>query len=290
MADYEDLLIVDGYEAAVIQALCDELAKSPPGWDIVHLQELPEQSRTAEPLVSCAGDRGWIVEVQLDSDVYPLALTGDWDSYRAGLSRTTRNDTGRQTRKLVNERDGSFVTLNGDRGDIEGAMEALFELHTARWATMEKPGIFRDPHKRRFHQELARRFARRRMLMLSLLNSGDHTIAAKYGFEHAGIQYHYAGGFSTGPEWAHYRLGMILDLHTIQQAFERRMDCVDFMRGENQYKRHYHTQSSVNQQILIFRSRRARLHYEGARLLRRLTERTGRRLFRREQTGFAGKL
>lgn len=290
MADYEDLLIAGGYEDAVTGALCDEFARMPPTWDILHLQELPQGSRTIGPLVSSARDRGWTAQVRPDSDVYPLPLDGDWDSYKARLSRTTRNDTGRQTRKLMREKGGSFVTADGDQTDIEGAMEALFDLHSGRWASMERPGIFRDPHKRGFHRELARRFSRRGTLMLSLLNAGERTIAAKYGFEHGGTQYHYAGGFDTGPEWSHYRLGMILDLHIIQQAFERDLSCVDFMRGEGRYKRHYRTQCGVNQQIFVFRNLRARLHYQAALALRRVKERAARSLLGREQSDLAGKL
>jgi CelD/BcsL family acetyltransferase involved in cellulose biosynthesis len=280
MADYQDFVVAEGHENEVIDALCDELARQR-YWDMLHLQELPASSRTTGRLIAGAAARGWPTLLAPGSDVHLLSINDTWDSYKATLSRTTRNDTGRQTRKLIAERAASFASVDGGEAAVHTAMEALFDLHTRRWRAAGRPGILGTERRQGFDQEVAARFASRGMLMLSLLRSGEETIAVKYGFLKDGVQYHYAGGYSPDPEWNHFRLGMVLDLQIIKEAFEQGVRCVDFMRGDGHYKDHYRMETRVNQDLLLFRSQRARLQYRLAqvargamgRLRRKLTER-----------------
>jgi len=263
LADYQDLPMADERRGDVIEALCDALARQR-GWDVLHLQELPPSSRTTADLMSAAARRGWPVILQSGSDVHMLNISGDWESYRASLSRSVRNDTGRQTRKLVGEYGASFATIGDDHTAAGKAMEQLFDLHTRRWQASGQPGIFRSQDRRDFHLEVARRFAGRGMLELSLLQAGDDTIAIKYGFKSDGTVYYYAAGYSPDEQWRHYRLGMILDFQIMEDAFARGLHCIDLMRGEGHYKDHYRMDTHLNQDLLIFRNRRAQLQYRMA--------------------------
>ncbi|MGD0765942.1 MAG: GNAT family N-acetyltransferase [Dehalococcoidia bacterium] len=276
IADYQDLLAAEGREDEVVAAFCDELARHP-GWDVLHLQEVPFSSRTVGRLVAGATSRGWLTLLQPGSDVYPLPIRGTWDSYKATLPRTMRKATSRKTRKLIAEQAASFSAVGNDEGAVYVAMEELFDLHTRRWRSVGRPGIFRD-HRRRFHHEVASRFAQRGMLMISLLKSGDRTIAVKYGFQRDGVQYLYSGGFSTDPEWSTFGLGAVLNLRLIEDAFERGVRCVDWMRGDGHYKEHYRVEKHFNQDLLVFRNQRARLHYRVARIARAAYERLRRKL------------
>jgi CelD/BcsL family acetyltransferase involved in cellulose biosynthesis len=277
VADYQDLLTAEGYEDEVVAAFCDELAQQP-AWDVLHLQEMPSSSRTTGRLIAGAASRGWLTQLKPGSDVHPLPLNGTWDSYKATLSPSTRNDTGRKMRKLVAERAASFSSVGDDESEVRAAMEDLFDLHTRRWNSVGKPGIFATQRRRRLDHQLASRFAQRGMLRMYLLRSGDRTIAVSYGFLRDGAQYHYAGGFDPAPEWNRFRLGMTLDLWIIEDSFRRGVRCLDLLRGDARYKDHYRAQTRFNQDLLIFRNRRARLHYRFARIARAAYERLRRKL------------
>ena len=277
MADYQDLLTAEGHEDEVVAAFCDDLARQP-AWDVLHLQELPPSSRTPARLTAAAASQGWLTQLKPGSDVHLLPLNGTWDSYKATLSRSTRNGTGRKIRKLVAEHEGSFVTVGDDESAVRAAMEDLFDLHTRRWSSVGKPGIFSTPRRRRFDHEVAGRLAQRGMLRMFLLKSGDRTIGVSYGFQRDGMEYHYGGGFDPAPEWNHFRLGMALDLWIIEDSFRRGVRCVNFLRGEGHYKEHYRTETRFNQDLLVFRNRRALLHYRFARVARGALNRLRRRL------------
>lgn len=276
LADYTDVLMADGYEDEVLAAFCDALASQP--WDVLRMQELPWNSSTGTLLADLASQHGWTATLSPSSDVHPLPLEGTWESYRATLSRGTRNDTGRLTRKLIAERGASFVRIDGDEKSVEQGMETLFQLHTRRWAEAGGPGIFRDARRCRFHHDVARRFARRGRLFLTILHASDEPVAAEYGFEVSGVQYHYAAGVRQDGDWRRFSLGTVLDLHVIEDAFGRSLRCVDFMRGVGYYKDHYRSESHFNQELLVFRNSRARLHYRVADQVARKMDGVRRRL------------
>ncbi len=262
-ADYQDLVIDEEHREKVVEALCDALAADG-GWNALHFQEMPAWSKTVAGIIAAASKRGWPAALQSASDVHMLNMSGDWEGYRQSLSRSVRNDTGRQTRKLFGEHAASFVTVSQDTAAAAKAMEDLFDLHTRRWQAVGQPGIFQTQTRRDFHREVAQRFAERGMLTLSLLQAGDETIAIKYGFRNDGTVYYYSTGSSPDEQWRRFRLGMILDFQIMEDAFARGLHCIDLMRGESHYKDHYRMDTHLNQDLLVFRDRRARLQYETA--------------------------
>ncbi|MGD0114738.1 MAG: GNAT family N-acetyltransferase [Dehalococcoidia bacterium] len=281
IADYQDLPIAEDRRDEVIAALSGVLALDR-GWDVLHLQELPASSKTAADLMSAAARRGWPVILQSGSDVHMLNISGDWAAYKASLSRSVRNDTGRQARKLFSECEASFANVGDDQTVARQAMEQLFELHTRRWQAMGQPGIFRSQNRRDFHLEVARRFAERGMLALSLLQARDETIAIKYGFQSNGTVYYYTTGFSPDEQWKRFRLGMILDFQVMEDAFAHGLHCIDLMRGESHYKDHYRMDTQLNQDLLIFRNRRSQLQYRMALSARAAAARMRNRLTKRD--------
>lgn len=266
-ADYQDLLIADGYEHAVTEALCRGLEEASADWDVVHLQELPQSSRTIAPLLAAAQRRGWPAVEKMGSDVYPLPLPDSWEVYRMRLSPKTRNRVERRERKLMRERGAEFIHVE-DEGDIDEAMGALFDLHTARWSAAGKPGIFRDDRKRAFHKEIARKFLRRGALRLTILKASGRAVAAIYSLAWNGTKYYYASGFCPEAEWSPYGLGTTLDAHEIRGAMEEGLRRFDFLRGDPEYKAHYRAETEYNRELFIFHDRRAQLRYRALGLAR----------------------
>jgi CelD/BcsL family acetyltransferase involved in cellulose biosynthesis len=278
IADYQDLLAAEGREDEIVVVFCDELARKP-AWDVVHLQELPSSSRTVGRLVASAQSRGWLTQLKPGSDIHLIPINGTWDSYKATLSRRMRKLTA-----VAAERAASFITVSDDEGAVHAAMEELFDLHTRRWRSVGMPGIFGTEQRRRFYHEVAARFAQQGMLRLSFLTCEDQTVAINFGFLRGGVQYHYATGFNPDPEWAHFNFGMVLGLQVIKDAFERGERCVDWTRGAHPYKKRFRTEEYFNQDLLVFRNRRARLHYRFAHQFARVARGGYERLRRKLAT------
>jgi CelD/BcsL family acetyltransferase involved in cellulose biosynthesis len=268
VADYQDLLLSDGFEKPTIDSFCAALQELSDGWDVLHLQEVPDSSRTLAPLVESARARGWRCVQRPGSDVHPLTLSESWEAYCTRLSLKTRRQVERRLRKLVRERGGEFVYVQDERA-LEGAMNTLYALHTRRWSAIGKPGIFRTEQRRRFHQEVARRFHQRGILNLSLLKADSQVVGASYAFVWNGTDYLYTSGFCPEPEWSPYGLGTTMDVHEIRTSMARGLRCVDFLRGDPHYKEHYRAESRYNRELLVFRDALTQIRYQTARFARR---------------------
>jgi CelD/BcsL family acetyltransferase involved in cellulose biosynthesis len=272
VADYQDLLLSEGYEQAVVEALCDKLHELADGWDVLHLQEIPLSSRTPALLVASARTRGWRCIEKPGSDVHLLMLPESWQVYRSSLSHRTRKQFERRHRKLVRECNAEFIRVE-DEGQLQDAMNALYALHTRRWSAAGKPGIFRTEQRRNFHQEVARRFHQRGALNLVLVKANGQVIGASYAFIWGGTNYLYAGGYLPEREWHPYALGTSTDVNEIRTSIGLGLRCVDFLRGDPHYKDRYHTETRYNRQLLVFRDRRAQFRYQVSELARRATGR-----------------
>jgi CelD/BcsL family acetyltransferase involved in cellulose biosynthesis len=268
VADYQDLLLSEGLEGSITDALCAALQELSDDWDILHLQEIPDSSRSLAPLIASARARGWRCVQRPGSDVYPLTLPESWGTYRAWLSTKTRKQLERKLRKLVRERNGEFICIS-DEQSLERAMNTLFELHTRRWHSVGKPGIFRTEQRRRFHQEVARRFFQRAILSLTLLKADGEAVGASYAFVWNGTDHLYTSGFCPDPEWSPYGLGTNMDVHEIRLSIERGMRCVDFLRGDGHYKQHYRAEGRYNRELLVFRDALTQIRYQMVKLARR---------------------
>ncbi|HEX5370675.1 MAG TPA: GNAT family N-acetyltransferase [Dehalococcoidia bacterium] len=273
-ADYQDVLIAEGWEDRACEALVDELDWLSGSWDVVRLQELPATSPLLTRLPELAHRRGWTVSLLPDSDVYRVELPSDRETYYERLSGNVRGNAPRKLRKLQREH-GAAITRIDDPSQLDAAMSTLFELHDLRWhggreGILKKQTIFPDDLTRNFHRDVARNLLEDGHLDLELLHADGMPIGARYSFEFRGVRSFYASGYHHDDAWSRFSLGTIMDLHSIDDAIDRGFTAEDLLRGEGEYKQRYAPAHSVNQRLLIFASRAAQARYELQRHLRRV--------------------
>ncbi len=273
-ADYQDVLIAEGWEDKACAALTEELEWLSGSWDVVRFQELPATSPLLSRLPQMARERGWVVSLMPDSDVYRVELPSDRETYYERLSGNVRGNAPRKLRKLQREHDGAITRIE-DASQLDAAMTTLFDLHNLRWhggreGILKKQTIFPDDLTRDFHRDVARGLLEDGQLDLELLHADGEPIGARYSFEFRGVRSFYASGYHHDDAWSKFSLGTIMDLHSIEDAIDRGFEAEDLLRGEGDYKQRYDPAHSVNQRLLIFASRAALARYEMQRQLRRV--------------------
>ncbi len=273
-ADYQDVLIAEGWEDQACDALAEELEWLSGSWDVVRFQELPATSPLLTRLPELARQRDWVVSLMPDSDVYSVQLPSDRETYHERLSGNVRGNAPRKLRKLQREH-GAAITRVEDASQIDGAMTTLFDLHNLRWhggheGLLKKLTIFPDELTRDFHRDVARGLLEDGQLDLELLHADGEPIGARYSFDFRDVRSFYASGYHHDDAWSKFSLGTIMDLHSIEDAIDRGFKAEDLLRGEGDYKQRYSPEHSVNQRLLIFASRAAMARYEMQRQLRRV--------------------
>ena len=156
------------------------------------------------------------------------------------------------------------------------ALDELFWLHGRRWRRRGLKGAFADERIRRFHRDVACRFAGRGVLRLHRLRLDGKTRALFYCFAGQGRVYYYLSGFDLA--LARHSLGTVLMAEAVSRAIAEGAHEFDLLRGDENYKREWRAEERRTVRLVLSRrSVRSRIALSGNRLERRL-ERAGSRL------------
>lgn len=239
-SDYLDVLLDPEFASAAI-SLFGEALKDLPGWDFCDFQQL----RAESPLLQM--EPAQLRESMIAQEVCPiLSLCGS--SLDTVLPSRLRSNLRYYGRKLEGT-GGSFEVAPPEA--VATTLDALFELHGARWRKRKLPGVFTSERVRRFHHAAARGFAERGWLRLHRLTVAEEVRAALYCFTCRGRGYYYAGGFD--PALARWSPGTVLTGRAIQSAATDSAYEFDFLRGDEPYKYTWGAIDRINRRRLLWR-------------------------------------
>jgi CelD/BcsL family acetyltransferase involved in cellulose biosynthesis len=178
----------------------------------------------------------------------PVVCFGDggWDGYLRARSRNFREQVRRRRRAL--ERDGrARFRLVTQAGELPGALDALFRLHSLRW-----PGGSQFLRDAAFHREVAELALCRGWLRLWVLEVDGIPAAASYGFRFGAVENYYQAG--RDPRFDHLSVGFALLAHVLHDAADAGMTEYRLLRGREDYKQRFATHVPELTTVLIARS------------------------------------
>lgn len=240
-ADYQDLLAAPARAAAVRDAFAAWLAARADGWDVVDLPDVRQEA----PLAAFAPTAPTLATARHPHRVCPfLPLDADW---RAAASKRLRTGLPQKRRRL--QRDFDLAFDRAAAADLPHALDDLFWLHDRRWRRRGLPGAFARPSVRRFHRELARRFAERGWLRLHRLRVDGKTRAAFYCFGDGARVYYYLSGFDLA--LGRYSPGAVLMARAVEEAAADGARVFDLLRGDENYKRQWGAREAHTVRVVV---------------------------------------
>ena len=231
-SDYLDVIRKDTDDVDIISGLFQTLIKEKKIDRVALYNILEDQS------ILDATDK-FAKQIQAQTIVKPYAICPylpidcDWDSFVNGLSKNQRYNLRRRTRKLLNEFQAQISMLE-DPGELETAVDELFQLHEDRFKTKQGQSIFRADLRKDFHKIISHCFLEKDILRLFRLSVDDKTIASLYCYEFANKLFYFQ--FGMDPAWAKHSPGVVIMGQGIKYAIDKELDLFDFMRGEEDYK------------------------------------------------------
>lgn len=126
------------------------------------------------------------------------------------------------------------VRWETEQDDPEVLLEALFELHRARWTSRGEPGLLDAPALESFHRDAALALHARGLLRLIGLRLDERLIGVLYGFLDHGRFLFYLSGFA--PDAAHLSPGRLVIARAMDRAVDEGAIELDFLRGRESYK------------------------------------------------------
>ena len=230
VADYGPLLALPGREATVaaglLEWLLEDLTQSLNAWGL--RADSPWSAAFAEG----ATRFGWRLSEE-DEAVSPVAeLPRSFDEFVAGLSKHDRHELRRKLRHL---HESHTVAFSGETAPerIASQMPRLFEMMRA---SRNDKALFLTPAMEEFFRDLATAFAGLGVARLSTLEVDGVSAAMVLCFENAESSFLYNSGYD--PSFAPLAVGLLSKACAIEEAIARGKRTFDFLRGEEEYKRH----------------------------------------------------
>jgi len=212
-------------------------------WDL-------QQLRPSSSLLNVPLPDGWTenVEDQEPCPVLPIENAGD--ELQNLLSTHARKKL-RYFRRCL-EREGEVQYETATTESLETLLDALYELHAARWQRRGLPGVLADDVTQSFHREVAWRMLDAGALRMYAVRVDGRIVAVFYGFAHQGTVYYYLSGYD--PALEKLSIGNIIVAHAIENAVRDGATTFDFLRGAEEYKYSWGAKDRMNRRRQLFRT------------------------------------
>jgi CelD/BcsL family acetyltransferase involved in cellulose biosynthesis len=230
ISDYLDLIASEADIPQFTERLMEELSRDPASdWEVIDLYNVPEASPSLTALKTVAENHGWNVTQSRFRPCPVVDLSGDWDSYLAGIDKKQRHELRRKMRRAAeNPQRVDWRIIEAD--DVEPSLDVFMRL----MALDERKAAFLTPAMRMQIKRSALAAHDNGWLQLSVLDVGGQMVAGYLNFDYGGRLWVYNS--FVDPQYSSLSPGWVLLGYVIQWAIEHGRRQLDFLRGGEQYK------------------------------------------------------
>jgi CelD/BcsL family acetyltransferase involved in cellulose biosynthesis len=244
ISDYLDPVFVASRSPAILSCLREYLATNSE-WDICDWQDLSYNT----PLDALKRDV-WGLEKREEVVCSEAQLNENFESYWEQRPRHLRRNVRRYRDKATQDASLEFQVTSDADSDL---LNALIDLHAARWSTKGEPGMVEANHSAEFLLDVAQCFAAKDMLRIFSLRCRGAVAAVILGFAYRGSLYGYLTGFD--PAYRHFSPASILLCEALRDCCRQGLHAWNFCRGEEPYKAEWGAQPIPRCRIVLNRSR-----------------------------------
>ena len=229
-----DYLDVVGDAAAIVGELASLDCQM---WDL-------QQLRPSSAMLSVAPPDGWSDAVD-DHDVC-LALP------LADLSLSAHFQKKIRYYRRALGRLGAVRVEPATPANLDELVDALIDLHAARWQQRGLPGVLADDAVQQFTRDAARRMLDAGALRMYATRVAERIVAVFYGFGFNDTVYYYLSGYD--PSLEKLSIGTLVVAHAVEEAVRDGATTFDFLRGAEEYKYAWGAKDRMNKRRQLFRA------------------------------------
>jgi CelD/BcsL family acetyltransferase involved in cellulose biosynthesis len=231
ISDYLDILARPGDLSVFVSGLLDFIAQPTPlDSHLLDWHNLPEASPTLPILRDLAETRDWSFTQERTYHVPSIPLTGDFETYLAGIDKKQRHEVRRKMRRA--EESGRNVRwyIVQDGSTLDAEVEAFLNLMS------EDPekAAFLTPAMRTQMRLACRAAFECGWLQLAFLEADGQKAAGYLNFDYLNRIWVYNSGMDR--RFMDLSAGWVLLGYLLQWANEKKRSEFDFMRGDEDYK------------------------------------------------------
>jgi CelD/BcsL family acetyltransferase involved in cellulose biosynthesis len=227
ITDYLDALIDREAGRSAVDAFYGVLRDRRGEWSTLDFEQL----RPLSPLFEATSFQGLLMETAEENASPVLTLPESGDLHKRMSTGHLKNL--RYARRQM-ERAGKVEWVLAGPDNVDALLDALFRTHAARWGMRGEEGMLMGDEIQSFHRQVARGLLQRGVLRLYGLRFDGRLAGALESFFEKDAAYFYLHGFE--PEVARFSPGLQLVGRFIDDAVERGIRRIDFLRGREAYK------------------------------------------------------
>lgn len=232
VAEGLDFMVLPGHEETLARLMDHVFEEISPDWDIAHFGYVDEASPFHPLLVGALQRQGLNVEARNKQESPLIRLEeASWEDYLMNRTANFRKKFRRNW--TAAKRDHQMVIRElVEAADAPWFVEQLQRLHGMRWS--ENKSLFLQPRAKRFHKELATRWAQQGRVVLLVMEFTGEPVAANYAFVEGDQMWDYQGGWDA----RHMDLSpaKLINGENVRRAIERGIKVIDMLPGDLEYK------------------------------------------------------
>jgi len=230
ISDYLDLIVCPENLTEFVDELLPFMAANIPAWQTLDWYNMLDTSPSIEAIRSAAVRQGWQVEVtQLQHSPY-IPLTGDFETYLAGIDKKQRHEIRRKMRRAEDANRGLKYTLTNDPDHFDQDINDFLALMAN---DEQKRAFLTSPMRETFRKIMHCAFEAGCLHMAFLEFDGERA-AAHVSFDYLKRIWAYNSGIN--PKFTELSPGWVLLGYELRWANQSGYIEYDFMRGDEEYK------------------------------------------------------
>ena len=230
---YQPLYSADAAAAdSGIDALAEHLIAQRQHWSVLDLRPLPSHLPQVARFAQAFVKRGFAISEDIAFGNWYYPCTGvSFESYFATRRKKTRSTVRSKTTQLGKEFKFEISITTGLDG-LEAALAAYNTVYDSSWKHPE-------PYPN-FIPELAHALASAQQLRLGVLRLDDEPAAAQLWFVADGVAHIFKLAYDE--RFAQHSVGTLLTMKLFEHCLDiDKVQCIDFLSGDDEYKKHWMT-------------------------------------------------
>ena len=228
--DYVDLVCDPAHYECCVLSLAEYIRSKK--FSVVEL-ECTKDDRLATSLKQHL-DENYNCDHRVVEPAWRLQLKDNWDEFKKQTKQSLRRKINKALRRIDSD---EFEISSSTEMSIEDAFETFSDLHTRRFESMGKPGVFADPKFKEFLKSAVVDFDRNGKCEIVFASHEGKTIASQLYFISANGFQLYQSGYV--PDAMKLEPGHLLFTWMAKKAIDRGDSYLDFLRGNEPYKEYW---------------------------------------------------
>ncbi|MCY4008188.1 MAG: GNAT family N-acetyltransferase [Anaerolineaceae bacterium] len=233
VSDYLDLIIAHGAEEPVLAAITSCIIDEGIDADCFYFCNMPADSPARHLWPAILDSAGFSTQIEPQEICPRIQLPGRWEDYLQQISKKQRHELRRKLRRFaaIPEETAWFSVTRAEQ--LSQALPQFFQLMSK--SDPAKAAFITEPANQDFFEAISHSAAENNWLQLSFLTIRGECCAAYFNFCYENELLVYNSGLSAG-RYAVHSPGIVLLAYMIQDAIEKGMSLIDFLRGDETYK------------------------------------------------------